>query len=335
VVSLKDIAGEMGVSVSLVSKVLSGRLGNTGARPDLARAIRERARERGYRRNNAAVALREGRQGVIAVFIHRHGKPGSGIVESVLQGISSAATTAGLKLLLDFFPDAAGFRAALRSVHPGLVDGLIVGGVAHRELRGDLRAQQRAGIRVVTLLDAALDPAIANVGVDQEEVGRLATGHLVAQGCRRIGHIVDMESRFAGYRRALRQAGLPYRAERVHREDRPEFSYARGQRAVRAFLARGVALDGLVAQSDEEALGALHAFADAGRRVPGDVKVIGVDDAPYCAFGSVPLSSVSQNCVRLGEAAVGAMRDQLAGRRARSVMLKPTLCPRRSTSAAP
>ena len=79
-VGLRRIAEELNVSVSLVSKVLSGRLGTSGAHADKIRAIHAKARELDYRKNHLAEALRTGRQNVLAVCVHRHGVEGSGIV---------------------------------------------------------------------------------------------------------------------------------------------------------------------------------------------------------------------------------------------------------------
>src|SRR5690606_31522393 len=91
VVGLRDIAEELNVSVSLVSKVLSGRLGTSGANIKKIRAIRAKARELGYQKNLLAEALRTGRQNVLALFLHRHGEPGSGIVDETINGVAEEA----------------------------------------------------------------------------------------------------------------------------------------------------------------------------------------------------------------------------------------------------
>ena len=67
--TLRDIAARLGVSESLVSKVLRGRMGTTKARPEVIRAIHRTAEELGYAPNPAAQALVRGRQDVIGVFL--------------------------------------------------------------------------------------------------------------------------------------------------------------------------------------------------------------------------------------------------------------------------
>ncbi len=329
---MRDIAADLGVSASLVSKVLNGRLGTTGVREDIAQTIRRRAAEMGYRKNQSAASLRSGRQGAIGVFIHRIGMAGSGIAESLLEGISSAARASKIKLLLDFFRTADEFGNLCDEVHLGVMDGLIVGGVMHPELTPALLRIQRSGIPLVTICNEPMHPALPNIGIDNIEVGRIATRHLIERGCRRLAHIRDIPARFQGFRQALEAGGLPCRPEAVYRVPRSvEFSHQAGERAVAGFIESGVPFDGLVTQSDHEAMGAINALYRAGLRAPEDVRVIGVDNAPYCEFGRVPLSSVSQNFDERGRQAVCMVLDVIDGRDVPSAVVAPTLVPRESS----
>ena len=78
-VRILDIAAEVGVSRSLVSKVLSGHMGTSTVRPEIAERIRAVARERGFVPNAAARSLHSGRQDVVSVFVSRHGAPEQGM----------------------------------------------------------------------------------------------------------------------------------------------------------------------------------------------------------------------------------------------------------------
>ena len=78
--SLKDIASELNVSVSLVSKVLNNRMGNTGVTEELAESIRTKAEELNYQRNASALSLRKGRPATIGVFFHNDGESGSSLL---------------------------------------------------------------------------------------------------------------------------------------------------------------------------------------------------------------------------------------------------------------
>jgi LacI family transcriptional regulator len=326
---LQDIADELGVSVSLVSKVLNNRFGTTGASPQTIAAIREQAIRLGYRKNASAAALATGRQNAFGVFLHQLGEPGSGLIESLLQGIADAARDHHQRLVLHFFRTGGEFNAFCRSVDQHLLDGALVGGVTHRELAGELKHLQQRNVPVVTIYDQPLDPQIPNVDLDQGELARLATVHLIEQGCRRIVHLLFNPRRYVGYELALRQANLPLDETLVYRAR--SFKYQAGVEAVTTLLEKGVAFDGLVAQSDQQAVGAIHALLKAGLRVPEDVRVTGIDNSPYCNICIVPLTSVSQQMASRGREAVRLLLSSRDGDSATPVAVSPVLHVRQSS----
>ena len=330
--SLRDIAVDVGVSVSLVSKVLNGTLGTTGVRKEVAQTIRRRAVELGYRKNLSATALRSGRHNVIGVFIHGPGVSGSGITDALLEGISTSAHVTRQKLFLNFYKSFAEFRALCEVAHRGVMDGLIVGGVMHLKNVPVLARIRRMGLPVVTIWNERMHASLPNVGIDQVEVGRLATQHLIDRGCRRLVHVSDFKARYLGFRKALGANGFPYRPDDVFTVPvRIEYQYAAGELAVDTFIKRGIRFDGVVTQSDHEAMGAINALHRAGLDVPGAVRVIGVDNAPFCEFGRVPLSSVFQNFEERGRIAVNMLMEVIAGRPVQSISVEPVLVARESS----
>jgi LacI family transcriptional regulator len=328
--NLQDIATELDVSVSLVSKVLNNRFGTGGASVRTSEAIRKKAKELGYHKNLSAAALAKGRQGVIGVFIHRKGVPASGIAEAMVEGIADEAGKAGQRLMLQFFETALQFKALCPQVDRNVLDGLIVGGISHPELIDDLVQMQQRGVAVVTIHDMDVDPRLTNIRMDQTEVSRLATLHLAERGCRNIAHIHVDESRFRGYRAALAERGLTFRPELVFNAQ--DYTSAAGESAVQALLAAKVACDGLVAQSDNQSIGALNALLKAGHRVPDDIRLIGVDDAPFCELSIVPLSSISQEFRLRGRRSVELLLNKMSGKKVSSITVAPVLRHRESSN---
>jgi len=333
---MRQIAEAVGVSTCLVSKVLSGRLGKNGARESTIRAIEQKARELNYRRNELAVAFRTGRQNVLAVFVHRHGESGSGIVDQMVVGIAEEAQRHHQRLLLQYYFTPEEFRSSLAELHPNTLDGLIVGGISDPDLEADLRAWQQAGRPLITIQDTPIHPRMPNVGMEPPEIGRLATAHLITQGCRKIAYLRTRlpltrppEWRYGGYRRALAEAGLPYDPQLVVEAER--FNCAAGRKATQALLERRIPFDGLVGESDQHAAAALNLLVAAGRRVPGEVKIIGVDDSPICLSAQVPLSSISQEWRVRGREGVRLLLTQVAGQEAKSVEITPVVKARGST----
>ncbi len=145
-VGLRRIAEDLGISVSLASKVLSGKLGTTGAQESTIRAIHEKARELNYRKNQLAAAFRTGRQHVIAVCVHRHGAEGSEIVEEMVAGIAAEAAEFHQRLMILYYQTPEEFHAFVPEVHCNAVDGVIMGGLPHTELLGDLTEMRERGL---------------------------------------------------------------------------------------------------------------------------------------------------------------------------------------------
>jgi LacI family transcriptional regulator len=330
VVSLRQIADEVGVSVSLVSKVLNGRMGNTGAQAAKVAAIHDKALSLGYRKNLLAQALRTGRQNVLAVCVHRLGELGSGIVEEMVAGIAAEAAAQHQRLMLHYYETADEFRAFAPELQRNAADGVIMGGLGHPELIKDLKSMHSRGLPVVTIHDEKLSPMFANVGMDQVEVARYATRHLIEQGCRRIAHLKVVEHRYEGYRRALDEAKIRFDPALV--VESGLYSYPAGTEAVNRLLASGAVFDGIVGCSDHHSAAALNVLTGRGLKVPEQVKLIGIDNAPFCQFAAVPLSSVSQEYEIRGRHAVRVLMTFLQDKSASVTQVPPVVCARASSA---
>lgn len=330
---IADIAQDLGVSRSLVSKVLSGRMGTSTVRPELAQSIRDKATAAQYRPNASAAALSRGRQNVVGVFICRYGQPGSGMVEAVMDGVAGELARSQQRLLLQFFRDVADLETCLKAAHRNVLDGVLLAGFPRFDLQRPLRLLLDRQVPVVTMQEKAPLPETPNVGIDQAEVGRLATRHLIEQGCRRPVHLrlSATSPRFKGYRQALQECGLPFRPELVC--DARTYAAGAVPQLIGGLLARSVPFDGVLAASDHQASVVLRTLLAAGKRVPQDVKLIGVDDSPFCQYGVVALSSVSGQDRKRASLAVRLLREVIDGQPARHLILPPVVMARESTAA--
>ena len=150
-IRISDIAEDVGVSRSLVSKVLSGRMGRSTVRPELAAKIQSRARELGYVPNVSARALFSGRQSAIGVFISRHGQPGSGLVEAFIDGVADELAKSRQRMILQFFHDEAGFDDCLAVAHLSVLDGVVVAGGLYFDILPKIRTIRERGVPVAEL----------------------------------------------------------------------------------------------------------------------------------------------------------------------------------------
>lgn len=331
--SLKDIAEELEVSVSLVSKVLNDRLGTTGARKELIESIRNKAAELGYQRNHNALSLLSKRQNAIAVFLHRHGAKGTVFTEELLEGIANTARLKHQRMILNFFTEANEFHEKISELHTGLVDGIILSGVIHKELIPQLLELRDRGLKLVSVYNDPAHPDIPNIGLGDHELNYLGAKHLIQQGCHRIVHFDTIPKRTQGFRDAMKDAKIEVDERLVvslpHTKD--GFSSKVAGEVTARLLDDGIEFDGICAQSDNQGFGAINELSRRGICVPEDVKIIGVDDSPFCELSVVHLSSVSQNYYERGQLAVELLTRAMEKPDVRSVEVMADLKIRAST----
>ena len=143
------------------------------------------------------------------------------------------------------------------------------------------------------------------VGADDEEIGTVATEHLIARGCRHIAHIEGPETsaaagRSKGYVIALGGHGLKAVPGYVARGGSSDAS---GYSAMQKLLSVTPRLDGVVCYNDAIAVGAIKAILEAGLEVPYDIEVVGAGNVHYSDILRVPLSTIDLNSATAGQRA--------------------------------
>lgn len=329
--TLKDIADHCDLSISLVSKVLNNRMGTSSAKPEVVKSIRDAAKELGYRKNLSAEALRSGRHNVIGVLMHHFGRPGTGLTESMLQGISRACGQYHQSQTLTFYHNEAEFRAAAWAYHPGTMDGVLVTGLHHTELIEDLNLMRRGGFPMVSIhSEAILGDEVPNVGIDEAKLTRMATEHLLHKGCQHLIYVGSMDVRTPGFIHAMRDAGKPVSDQQIIHS---LLTFESGQQAVAQIIDRHLQYDGIVVDCDETASGVMSALLARQIKIPQDVRIIGIDNSPYCQFLPVTLSSVCQRPMERGELAVSLLNQLINGQTdTHAHIYEPMLYERQSTA---
>jgi len=207
--------------------------------------------------------------------------------------------------------------------------------VANRRI---IRLLEKAKIPTV-LLDRCYLPypersAHDLVGIDNRRAGYIATEHLLKHGVTRLAFIAEVNSastvdaRIAGFHEALRRYGVHPDAEPVwlgSAQD-PEF--------VKTLLER-VDAQGIICANDMTAARLMQSLVTLGRRVPEDVRIVGIDDVKYASLLPVPLTTVHQNCSSIGVIAMATMLERLGhpDLPTRDVLLPTRLVVRRSCGA--
>ena len=332
-VRMKDLAEELGLSVVTISKVLRNH-------PDVSEETRNRVlqkmKEVDYRPNTMARSLVTGRSYLVGLVVPDLLHP---FFAEVAKVISAAVGKRGYSIIISSSEEDPELEAReIDQLTGRRLDALIVAS-SGSDIQSFSRLE-RHGIPYV-LIDRELAGLSANfVGTNDETAGRLATEHLIDQGCKTISHIRGRENstgvrRFEGYKRALQRNGIPYSDSLVVARSRVDINSERmGAEAMRLLLKHRPIPDGVFAYNDPLAIGALEAILESGLRIPEDIAVIGCGNLHYNRLLRVPLSSVDQDSQGMGERTAEILLAILESKdrpQPRSIILEPSLVVRASS----
>ncbi|HVX66055.1 MAG TPA: substrate-binding domain-containing protein [Bryobacteraceae bacterium] len=220
------------------------------------------------------------------------------------------------------------------------VEGLIMASAQAPDDAGVVRRLEKHKLPFV-LIDRDFAGVEANyVGADDEEIGAVATEHLIARGCRHIAHIEGPETsaavgRAEGYAAALGGHGLRSTPGYVVRAGSSD---AAGYEAMRRLLKVIPRVDGVVCYNDAVAVGAIKAILEAGLEVPYDIEVVGAGNVHYSDILRVPLSTIDLNSVTQGERAAELLATILQSKEPRApqrIVIPFELVARESSRALP
>jgi len=330
---MKDIARDLGLSAITVSKVLRNH-------PDIGEETRQRVLKRvadlDYRPNELARGLATGRSYLIGLVV-----PGllHSFFAEVAMALSNAISAKGYSLIVASSEEKEEIeQEEVRKLLARRLDGLVI---ASSGISTELFERMDKQAQPYVLIDRRFNGFSTNfVGIDDVEVGSVATKHLYDVGCRRIAHIGGRvnstgQGRLEGYVSALQKCGLPYRAEYVVRGAYVDtHSTEQGYEAMKVLLQLPERPDGVFCHNDPLAIGAMHAILDAGLRIPEDVALIGSGNLYFNNSLRVPLSSVDQCSAELGEKTGELLLDILHSKvknPPRTIILEPKLIERAST----
>ncbi len=337
-ITIFDVAERAGVAISTVSQALRGR---RDVAPATREAVLKAARELNYLPNVAAQSLARRQSNIIAVcgwFVHDSLEGQAYSTQQLLSGI-----LARLK----------GMRFAVHivnwSTHPN----------EHRRLLRDIQLQRficgsiwltpgrtrrdEALIRSSKLPLAFAEvehPSVDSVSVDNQLGARLGAAHLL-QSCRRLALVAgnpkgsNQRDRIAGVKQALRDAGMGWKKAMMFLA--PRYSLGDGlMLAPRiAALAKkpGAAKLGVFCLAgDRTALSLMHGLRSKGISVPGQIKVLGWDGVPECAYFNPTLSTVEQPLFDVGFKTCELLLNRLEGLKGpvQNLKLEPRLMLRES-----
>ena len=305
--TIATIAGEVGVSVATVSKVLNGR---SDVAPDTRARIeasleRHRYRRRGRRQPSGTAQ--------IDLVFHEFD---SAWAMQIIHGVEAVTAAANVDIVL------SQLGGAHRPPQQWL-DGVL----ARRPLgvllvlcnltQPQRRQLQRQRIPFVVLdTDSATSASVPTVGSNNWNGGLLAARHLIDLGHRRIAVISGPEdvlcsrARVAGFRSAHDEAGIPIDADLVRYGN---FYVNAGYEHGLELLGRPDRPTAIFAGSDMQAIGVLRAARRLGLDVPAELSVIGYDNLPVAAWTGPALTTINQPLHHMADTAARMLLDLARG----------------------
>ncbi|SDP58414.1 transcriptional regulator, LacI family [Pedococcus dokdonensis] len=329
--TIVEVAELAGVSISSVSRVLNG----IPARKGTEEKVRSAAAQLGYTPDATGRALKLGSSLQVAFAVDDIGNP---VYTEMMQGVEEGMSGSGARLVVaSTGHDKHDLLSLVQSLSRGYADALVISPLQRTpEL---VQALLDAPVPVVVIGDLGPDVPLDVVRTDSRRGVVLAHEHLVASGRRRIAFVngpTDTSpgrARLEGFQTAVATSGAAGPVIQAS-----GFTVTAGEEAWAQLEALGPRHrpDAVLAANDLLALGVMRAALNAGRRLPRQLGVVGIDDIQFARIFSPSLTSVSLQARERGRLAAELLLERIAtpGTPARTRFVAPELVVRESSRSA-
>lgn len=332
-ITIRDLAVRLSLSVATVSRALNH---DGCVRHRTKQRVLQMAEELGYRTNDHARVLRNGRSQTIGCIVPGLDDP---ITSMIVSSIEKSARFREYCLVVmqshgckDLEGDCADILLGKR------VDGLVVSSADGQDDVRRLRPYIQKNIPVVLLENAANEQGFVNILTDNRRAAYEMTRHLLATGRKRIVHITSDGSflghaaRCEGYRQALTEAGLPVNERHIIRCD---MTRQDGMKVAEALWQWKERPDAIFAADDRCAAGCILALKKREVHIPVGMAVAGFGNDTASSASDPELTTVGYPGRQMGEAAVDQlmcrMQGSISARLVHTILLRSSLIIRKST----
>jgi LacI family transcriptional regulator len=311
--TMNDVARAAGVSLKSVSRVINDEV---GASPETRERVLAAANRLGYRRNDAAHALRrsDGRSASVGLVLEDVSNPFAAVLNRSVERVASAEGSLVLAVSTNADPDREEYL--IHRLLARAVDSLVI--MSCRRDHSFLEPEVRRGLPVVFIDRPPRKLSCPTVRVANGRGGFDATSHLIAHGHRRIAFLgsrpglYTAEERQRGWARALREAGLTPDPDLVWRGRTQAPGDA--DQAAQAMAAMLDLPDPPTAVFASQNLLAVGVTAQLRRRgLQHRIAVVGFDDLALAEVIDPPLTVIAQDPEAIGRIGAEAVFGALAG----------------------
>ena len=307
-ITIKDIARTLGISASTVSRALKD---HPDISPETKEQVKSFAQKVNYRPNALALGLRNSKTNTIGVIIPEivhH------FFSSVISGIEDVAYGKGYNVMIcqtneSYQREVIDVQALIDNRVDGILISMSKNTLDHEHFQHILDN----GIPLLFFDRVCESIESHRVIADDFQGARIATGHLIDKGCRRIlhlagpSHLLIGKNRKEGYIMALKERDLLVDESLIYKCDTREDVFLNGDK----ILSLAADIDGVFTVNDSTAIAVMQLLQRNGYRIPQDIAVIGFGDGPNATIAYPSLSTVEQKGYEIGQEAMRMLSVQI------------------------
>lgn len=325
---ISDVAEMLGVSKSTVSRVING---NAGVGPELRKKVMDFVEEIGYQPNTIAQSLSKGHMNIVALILGDIRNPFYAELTFRIQQIlndngymvMTLNSEYNIERELEFLKVTEQFNFV----------GLILITAQEEKIEEKLNTMHIPKVLVNRILPSYTGDSVL---IDNFQAGYQAVMHLIELGHKHIGFIKGpgvssaSSQRFAGYKQAIFNYGLPFDERFVMESD---LKMDTGRMLAGEFLKMDKRPTAMVVVNDMTAIGLMDGCRSAGVRIPEDLSIVSFDNVPMAAMYGIELTTIDQHVDEMGEKAALLMLKQLKNKKTKPerIIMEPTLIIRKTT----
>jgi len=317
-VTLKQIAKELDVSVSTVSKALRN---SKEISLDTRSKVQAFAKLYNYRPNNIALSLKNKRTktiGVIIPEIVHH------FFSKVISGIEKEANSRGYNVIIGLSNESFDKEVInIEMLANGSIDGFILSVSKETLLLQDYHHFYETinqGMPIVMFDRVVNEIACDKVVVDDKLGSKKAVAKLIETGCENIALITTKDYvnvgklRTQGYLQALEEHKVEPKSSliiKVEENKDKEIEIETLEKEISILLDKEKSIDGIFAVNELYAITAMKVAINKGYKIPEDLSIIAFTDGVLSKHAIPSLSTISQHAVEMGERSATMLIDKL------------------------
>ena len=303
-ITMQDVALKAGVSKSTVSQYINNRFEFMGASTKLR--VEAAIKELGYIPNQVAKSLKQKKTGTIGVIV-------ANILHTfsteIIRAIEDECERNGFHLFVcnaDDQPEKE--RAYIDMLVAKQVDGLII---FPTNGNYDYYKQLKNAEFPIVFVDRMInEPIFPTLLLNNESASRIAVDQLVKKGKKKVGvvstsitqHVTPRIERIIGYKKAMAEHGLAIEEDWIITQDRKEI----GNRLQRLWDSDNRP-EAFFATNDLALIELLKFIKKNELSIPTDIGVIAIDDSPFLAIATPPISVIRQPTFEIGKDAADTL----------------------------